>query len=194
MSERFAASFQVVPGGQVTGPLWCDDRLLAITGYRELARRFAGCSFENGVYRLHDARTGLPADALIAETFPQAASRACPFGYDWLGRQFAVDSARLDRGELLVLLLEPGTGQVLEIPFSFSGFHDQLDEVREPALAASFFAAWAEAHPDRLPLELAQCVGYKVPLFLGGKDVVDNLGVVDLDVYWSISGQLRQRT
>jgi hypothetical protein len=34
-------------------------------------------------------------------------------------------------------------------------------------------------------------VGYGVPLFLGGQDVVDNLELTDLDVYWSVCGQLR---
>lgn len=29
-----------------------------------------------------------------------------------------------------------------------------------------------------------QCIGYKVPLFLGGKDDVSNLELSDLDVYW----------
>ena len=93
-----------------------------------------------------------------------------------------------------MLLFEPGTGEVLDIPFSFARFHEQLDELREPALAGSFFASWAQANPDLLPLSAAQCVGYKVPLFLGGKDTLENLEVIDLEVYWSMSGQLRQDT
>jgi hypothetical protein len=92
------------------------------------------------------------------------------------------------------LLLEPGTGEALEIPFSFARFHEQLDELREPALAASFFASWARANPEVLPLGAMQCAGYKVPLFLGGKDSVDNLEIVDVEVYWSLSGQLCERT
>lgn len=70
--------------------------------------------------------------------------------------------------------------------------HEQLDELREPALAGSFFARWALANPELLPLDVTQCAGYKVPLFLGGKDVLENLEVIDLEVYWSLSGQLRQ--
>jgi hypothetical protein len=144
--------------------------------------------------RAHDERTGPRGKAWIAESFPRFASQACPFGYDWLGRQFAVDSERLEGGEPQVLLFEPGTGDVLEIPFSFAGFHEQLDELREPALAGSFFARWAHANPELLPLSAAQCVGYKVPLFMSGKDDLGNLEVVDLDVYWSVSGQLRRGT
>jgi hypothetical protein len=191
MFERFAASFRLLPAGQCPGPLWRDDRLLPIAGYPELAGRFAGCSFENGIYRLHDARTGPQAETWIAESFPRFVSRTCPFGYDWLGRQFTVDSERREEGEPLVMLFEPGTGEVLEIPFSFAAFHERLNELREPALAGSFFASWAQANSQLLPLDTAQCVGYKVPLFLGGKDTLDNLEVTDIEVYWSVSGQLR---
>jgi hypothetical protein len=194
MFETFSGRFRVVPAGQVPGPAWRDDRLLLTAGYSELAGMFAGVSFENGLYRLHDADTGPRGAAWIAESFPRFASRACPFGYDWLGRQFALDSGRRDGGEPLVLLLEPGTGEVLEIPFSFARFHEQLDELREPALAASFFARWAGADLGSLPLGAMQRAGYKVPLFLGGKDSVENLEVIDLEVYWSLSGQLRQGT
>lgn len=194
MFERFAASFRLVPAGQVAGQPWDDERLLTVVGYAELAGRFAGCSFENGLYRIHDADTGPRAQAWLTEAFPVFTSRACTFGCDWLGRQFAVDSRRLEGGEPLVLLFEPGTGEVLEIPFTFAAFHDQLDDLREPALAGSFFASWAQANPELVPLDVTQCVGYKIPLFLGGKDTLGNLEVVDLEVYWSLSGQLRAGT
>jgi hypothetical protein len=51
--------------------------------------------------------------------------------------------------------------------------------------------ARARANPGLLPLSSSQCAGYKVPLFLGGKDSLENLEVIDLEVYWSLSGQLR---
>jgi Domain of unknown function (DUF1851) len=194
MFERFTASFSLLPAGQVPGLMWADDRLMTAAGYPELAGRFAGCSFQNGLYRLHDERTAPRGEAWIAESFPLYANRACPFGYDWLGRQFVADSRRREGAEPLVLLLEPGTGEALEIPFSFAQFHDRLDDLREPALANSFFTSWAGANPGLLPLGAMQCVGYKVPLFLGGKDTVENLEVVDLEVYWSLSGQLRLGT
>ena len=155
---------------------------------------FAGVAFENGLYRLHDVETGPRGAEWTAESFPRFASRVCPFAYDWLGRQFALDCGRVEDGEPQVLLLEPGTGEALEIPFSFARFHEQLDELREPAPAASFFASWAPANPEVLPLGAMQCAGYKVPLFLGGEDSVDNLEIINLEVYWSLSGQLREGT
>jgi len=124
--------------------------------------------------------------------FFEFARRANCFGCDWLGRQFALDSRRLNGREPLVLMAEPGTGEVLEIPATFSSFHDkELVEFGEEALARSFFEQWAVDNAQSLPLAASQCVGYRVPLFLGGLDTVDNLELIDLDVYWTLCGQLR---
>ncbi|MBJ7353947.1 MAG: DUF1851 domain-containing protein [Thermoleophilaceae bacterium] len=128
----------------------------------------------------------------MADAFPEFAQRVCPFGYDWLGRQFAVDSGRVEDGQPQVLMLEPGTGEALEIPVDFAVLHDEeLVEHSDAALASAFFRAWSEVNPDALPLLRSQCVGYKVPLFLGGNDTAENLEVSDIDVYWTICGQLR---
>jgi hypothetical protein len=194
MLDVFTAAFRLEPPGQAAGVTWADERLAGAAGYRELAGAFAGCSFEQGLYRVHDGVTGPLALSWVTSYFPQFAGRACPFSQDWLGRQFAVDYGRLEDGEPLVLLFEPGTGEVLEIPFSFTRFHEQLDALREPALAASFFAAWTGTRPGVLPLDARHCAGYKVPLFLGGSDSAENLEIVDLDVYWSVSAQLRHGT
>jgi hypothetical protein len=173
--------------------MWREPRLLAATGYAELAGRFAGSSFQNGLYRLHDAASGPRAQSLINEAFPSFSARACPFAFDWLGRQFALDDGRKAAGEPLVLLLEPGTGQALEVPMPFSAFHDEeLVDYHDAALATGFFVTWAQHNASALPLATNRCVGYRVPLFLGGGDIVDNLEVVDVDVYWSICAQLRQ--
>jgi hypothetical protein len=192
--ERFAAHFALLPAHQAAGVPWRDPRLTSAAGYSELAERVAGCTFENGLYRMHDAQTGPRSSALVAEAFPEFAARACPFAYDWLGSQFALDSGHFEDGEALVLILEPGTGEALEVPLSFAAFHEQLHDYREPALAAEFFSAWAQANPSRVPLQANECVGYRVPLFLGGKDTVDNLEAGDLEVYWSLCGQMRQST
>jgi Domain of unknown function (DUF1851) len=193
--ERFLAEHALLPPGQVARPVWSEPRLQAAIGYDELAGSFAGCSFQNGLYRLHDASSGPRAQALIAEAFASFAARAYPFAFDWLGRQFALDEGRKQAGEPLVLILEPGTGLALEVPLPFSTFHDEeLVDYHDAALATGFFAAWAQDHAAELPLPTDRCAGYRVPLFLGGKDTVDNLEVVDVDVYWSICGQLRQGT
>lgn len=193
MLERFRAVFGPRRHGDA-GAGWFDERLSRIAGYMELAQEFAGVTFDAGLYRIHDTQTGPQALELIAEVFPELAQRACPFAYDWLGRHFAVDDARVVRGQPQVLLLEPGTAAALEIPVSFAAFHDdELIEHADAALAADFFTSWSAHNADALPLLRDQCVGYKVPLFVGGEDTINNLEVNDMDVYWSVCGQLRRQ-
>jgi hypothetical protein len=192
MFERFRAEYAPLRDAAPAGPPWRHEWLTAVEGYLEFASEFAGASFDRGLYRVHDERSGAQALALIAEAFPEFAARVCPFGYDWLGGQVAVDTARVVAQQPQVLLLEPGTGEALEIPLSFAAFHDvELVEEADAALAKGFFETWSTANGDALPLGRGQCVGYRVPLFLGGQDDVENLEVSDVEVYWSICGQLR---
>jgi hypothetical protein len=71
-------------------------------------------------------------------------------------------------------------------------FHDQ-ELIQEPdaCLAKSFFDEWSVGNQSALPLLSDSCVGYRVPLYLGGEDVIANLEVVDIHVYWGILGQIR---
>jgi len=194
MFERFQATFGSRRDALDVGAAWVHPRLSHVAGYDAFAREFAGASFGGGLYRVHDDLTGPRALAFVADAFPEFAQRVCPFGYDWLGRQFAVDSARVLSGEPQVLLLEPGTGEALEIPADFCAFHDNemVDHV-DAAVALGFFTSWSRSNPDQLPLPRSQCVGYKVPLFLGGADAAGNLEVSDIEVYWTVVGQVRQQ-
>lgn len=118
------------------------------------------------------------------------AGRYQPFGFDWLGRQF-VHPTRDARGP--ILMLEPGTGDALEIPGSLWAFHTEaMAEDAEALVAQGFFRDWMAA--GGRPLEHHEAVGYRVPLFPGGPDEIDNLEISDIDVYWSISAQLIAQT
>jgi hypothetical protein len=193
MFQRFRAEYAPLRDDVPAGSTWQHERLAGVEGYLDFASEFAGATFGGGLYRVHDDTSGAQALTLIAEAFPEYATRVCPFGYDWLGRQFAVDSGRAVGGQPQVLLLEPGTGEALEIPLPFAAFHnEELIEYADAALATGFFDSWSAVNSDFVRLRRDQCVGYRVPLFLGGQDVIENLEVSDLEVYWSICGQLRR--
>lgn len=152
-----------------------------------LRARYGGCTFGGGIYRVHTDKSAALAHGWIAEGFPAFAGQVSCFGFDWLGRLFAADY-RLPAQDPPVLMFEPGTGEVLEIPVEFSRFHDQeLVDEPEAALAQGFFEAASGAG---LRAAFNECVGYKVPLFLGGKDDLANLEVINIDVYWTIHAQL----
>lgn len=194
MFDRFLAALRPDPGGHAD-PVALPARF-ETAGFGALMSLYAGRSFEGGAYRLHGWETADGAQVRVAEAFPEFAGRLLCFGSDWLGREFALDGDRRSPGgEPLVLMFEPGTGWALDIPATFDAFHDDvLVDEADAAIALSYFRAWAAATQAVLPVRPSQCVGYRIPLFLGGVDDISNLEVTDLEVYWSISGQLRLQT
>ncbi len=156
--------------------------------------QFSGCTFNEGIYRLHTQSSGELGNRLAADAFPDFAHRIHCFGFNWLGDQYALDLERREHGESLILMLDPGAGEALEIPATFLKIHDEeMVESPDAALVSNFFESWVAENRHLLPLAPTDCVGYKVPLFLGGEDTIENLEVIDLDVYWTIFGQLRRR-
>lgn len=159
-------------------------------GVRSAVEDLAGTTLAHGLYRLHTASSAAIADQMVLEAFPEFAGRVECFGFDWLGRQFSLDRARGASEDNDVLLFDVGAGEALEIPVAFSRFHDEeLVDYSDAALASQFFAEWFHSHPE--PIAFDACVGYRVPLFMGGTDALANLEISDLDVYWSLTGQLR---
>lgn len=140
-----------------------------------------GKSFMNGMYRLFKTDDVSKWNEIVESAFPQYTHLIKVFGFDWLGRVFA-----LNKKSGTVLLFEPGTGEVLDIPADLTEFHDvEIGEYNEDSLVSNFFEEWFEKS-GRYVLEYNECAGYKVPLFLNGDDTVDNLEVSDMEVYWGL--------
>jgi hypothetical protein len=105
---------------------------------------------------------------------------------------FSLDFERMTDGQCLVMMLEPGTGQALEVPVTFMEFHNkELVQYRNEAVAMDFYEQWCSSG-GKAPT-WGQCIGYKNPLFLNGGDVLENLEAIDMEVYWSIAAQLLAR-
>jgi hypothetical protein len=146
----------------------------------------------DGAYRVHRSDDAARFTKLAAEAFPEFSGRITCFGADWLGRQFANDRGRLIGGAPQVLMLEPGTGQALEIPVDQAAFHEvELVQEPEAAVAYSFFHDWKASGGVTPSYE--ECVGYQRPLYLGGTDDLRNLQLTGLDVYWTLSAQMLAR-
>lgn len=161
--------------------------------WNNLFDRFGGTSFENGLYRVIRASDVGEWNARVAAAFPEFSERITCFGFDWLGRVFAVDPKRSEGGQSGVIMFEPGTGEALEIPCNIGSFHDEeIIEYGDAALASDFHKRWS-ANGGSAP-QYRQCVGYKKPLFLGGTDELGNLELSDIDVYWHLLGQLILKT
>jgi len=168
-------------------------RRLGLSRETPSASRLAVPLLVQGAYRLHREEDASRFTALAKDAFPEFASRIECFAADWLGNQFATDAGRVVGGQPLILLLEPATGQALEIPANFDEFHArELVEHADACVALKFYKGWI-ASGGAVP-GYDQCIGYKRPLYLGGLDDLENLKISDFDVYWTISGQLLAKT
>jgi len=162
---------------------------LPAAGLTEMLVPYAGASFNRGIYRLHHPSTVPRWNEIVGEAFPEVRRRVHCFAWDWLGRQFALDTARRANGEPLILILEPGSGLVLEVPVPFQAFHNrEIVDDPDGVLAVSLFRDWSSATGQAIGP--TQCVGFKVPLFLGGTDDLSNFEVTDGEVYWGVVGQI----
>ncbi len=189
MLERFIAAYG--PGtAHPQGPGQFPDEFTALaTGMPEVMSRFGGYTFRDGLYRLHTAASARIADERVREAWPaRFAGRTACFGFNWRGDQFSLDPLRPDEdGEPQVMFYDFGTGDAWEVPATFLGFHDEiLVDTAETAVEVSGFEQWRQQYPGMVPLAHEACVGYRVPLYLGGEDDLSNAEVSDVDVYMSM--------
>lgn len=195
MFERFLSRYQVLPVSQ--GPattFHVNDRLEAVIGYRELMEHAAGFTFENGLYRLHSSESRELGQRALSTGYPEFDGRLEVFGFDWLGTQFALDFERVVDSEPQVILLEPGTGDALEVPLTFVDFHNaELVADRGEVLASSFFVDWLRANPEEFPVTHQNCAGYRLPLSEGGSNTIENLEATSCADYWLRCAQRRDR-
>jgi len=154
-----------------------------------LWEHFPGRSFNDGLYRIMSKKHLTWSIEFVALAFPHLANTIICFSYDWLGRLFALDLKRVEQGDQAILMLEPGTGQSLEIPANMESFHNnELIVNADAALASSFYHNWRAS--GGVAPKIGECIGYRKLLFLGGEDSIRNLELTDIEVYWHLSAQL----
>ena len=125
---------------------------------------------------------------IVTRAYPDFAQKFKVFGHDWLGRCFGIDLR--DETFENVLMFEIGINDVLEIPCKLEDFlNEEIPVYSDACLVKSFFHSWLNQSQEKL--EYGRCVGYKVPLFLGGNDDIDNLENSDMEVYWEILTQVK---
>jgi hypothetical protein len=149
---------------------------------------YGGASFRGGIYRIASEEMSRELGAVLTRMWPEYGGSMACFAFDWRGRFFAV---RLEaKGKLGdVMLFEPGSGDSYEIPMDIERFHnEELVGFDEEALSAKLFREWSAAH--RAGPAYSRCVGYKVPLFLGGQEDLTNLQESELEIYLELCAQL----
>ena len=182
--DQFEKRFTLDPDGGQRTPI---TAAMPNTDLKDLLNRFAGASFNNGLYRIIDAQTVVQANAFIASAVPEHVGKLCPFGFDWAGNIFAVDPRN---PEADVVHYDLGTSDVATMPFTVLAFHDLhlLQDAEDGILSSNRYNQWL-ANGGQAP-RYAQCVEYKVPLFLNGSPDLQNMAITDLEVYWHLTAQL----
>jgi len=145
-----------------------------------------GCSFNKGLYRVHTPNSSVHWSIIISKYFPKYDSKIIPFGYDWLGRQYVVDSSRED----CILMFDPATAEDFGLKKSLRSFHnDDLVHDRNNVLAESAFCSVInQLGLNRIAYD--NCVSHKVSLFLGGNDDINNYEICDVEVNWEFQFQI----
>lgn len=147
--------------------------------------RFAGASFNSGIYRVHDSDDIEIWTSVVHACFPRLRGNTTCFAFDWLGRQFVTVAGDAPR----ILMVDIDTGEVLEIPVGFREFHEiELVRFANDALAKDEFDIWLETQVS--PLGHSECVSYTVPLHMGGKDDLSNRERKDMRVHWELGAQI----
>jgi hypothetical protein len=154
-----------------------------------LFESYGGFEFESGFYRIHSKSDSRKWRARIGSAFPKESGQVTPFGQDWQGNQFGWRGG----DSPAVLLFQIASGEAYEIADSLQVAHDEefVDHAQE-ALNLGRWREWSANGGGKPSAD--ECVGYRIPLFLGGKDQLDNLEMSDLDVYWEITTQLLNNT
>jgi hypothetical protein len=185
MFERF--SKKLLADNQVTPPLIAPMKNGALS---EFLGRYAGMSFDRGLYRVMNAKMVAEANGFISVGFPEYLGKVCPFAFDWQGNIFAVNHQDLSAQ---VHMFEPGSGECMVAPYAMEAFHeDAVAEQPTNSLAAGYFSKWLQSGGEAPQYE--QCIGYKTPRFLGGKDDLSNLVLIDISVEWHLNAQLIAKT
>lgn len=142
-----------------------------------------GNTFNNGLYRIHTFRNSVKWSLLMAEYFKEYANKFYPFGFDWLGRQFCLSGDT-------VIVFDMATGEIYQMQQSIASFHDEnIVDDTDDIMSINLFSSVIELLKlDNL--NYTDCLGFKVPLFLGGQDVSNNYELQDMEVYWHLSNQL----
>lgn len=154
--------------------------------YRTFVIAFGGTCFGKGLFNVIERGDIGYWEDNVTRAFPEYRNKFRLFGYDWMGRCFAVDTSDDDVDKILVF--DPSTLEVSEVPLSFIDFVNKAIPMNtNECLMSDNFIRWY--NETGTELEYMQCVGYERPLFLGGTDEPENLMLDDMDEYWQSIGK-----
>lgn len=145
---------------------------------------YAGCSISRGLFRFHTIGSSSIWTNIITTYFGKYKGLVCCFAFDWMGRQFGISKT----GEY-IYMFDPATGEVLELQEAIDTFlNEDLVKYKNETFNCELFTDILDLYGK--DLEFNKCFGFKVLLFLGGKDELKNYEITDMEVYWEMNYQI----
>lgn len=166
-----------------------DDIATKGKSVEDFVSTFSKQQLDEGLFNIFDINDIDLWTMQMHDIYPNIKKSYRIFGFDWLGRCFGIISKKLGKDEILIF--DPRDLEVYSIQCNFLDFiNEEIPQNPEKYLLLNSFEQWKKLTNKQIP-EM-HCVGYNVPLFLGGQGTLENLEVTDMDVYWSITAQLKE--
>lgn len=197
-NESFSKDFEMfedvfkVDKRTVTKKIYNHPTLLACDKYKEFAQKYAGASFNQGIFRFYDAQSGPVMQSIVEDAFFDGEKTPhVVFASDWLGRQYAINPNNVVDGESQITMFEIEEGTGYTMPTSFWTFMEEgLLHYQDITVCFDLFEDWSAVN-DSTPLQdPGNCAGMVLSASLGGDSDVANLKVIDMAVYWSLTSQI----
>lgn len=178
----------------ITRKVYEHPTLMRCKNYKEFAEKYAGASFNEGIFRFYDSESGPAMQQIVEDTFFKGyPTTHIVFASDWLGKQYAIDPEDVVDGEPQITMFDVEENTGFAIPMSFWIFLEEgLLEYRDITVCFDLFEDWLESNDYSKLTSPYNCAGMTVPASLGGECDVDNLAVIDMEVYWSLTSQITQ--
>jgi len=151
----------------------------------DLVRQLGGRSFGKGLFKVFRQEDLKYWTDNMLEVFPGLRNKFSLFGFDWLGRCFAVDEDPQSSNNGNVIMLVVDDINVYEIPCSAEQMLNELfSQNPEALLEVTLYDEWLQKNP---PVVYEDCAGPQVPSFLNGSFELSNMARINMDVYWSVT-------
>ncbi len=182
--HRFLAKYPVSKVVAGAKPILSDS--VASIGIEELPLAI----YLNGLYTIVTRDEASRLTKLAESIFPMASGKIAVYAVDWMGRLFATDTSTPDSiGAATVACFDFAEPSSFTTQANFEDFHNvvAIDMMAE-LFNMEQFTQWTSKNAP--PNDETSCIGYKVPLFLGGQDNQDNMERMDRSVYLHMLSEL----
>jgi hypothetical protein len=167
-----------------------DATLKNLSEVQMLIDQFGGATLDKGLFRIHNRGSFYYWTKLGFDYFKKYRGASYVFGFDWVGRHFAVTNKA---NKNIILMLDPATAEVFELEASIEDFFNiDLVEGKNDLLEEKRFQQLRKGISDDLAFD--HCLGFIKPLFVGGKDENSNLDDSDMEIYWELNYQVYCKT